>query len=99
MTQATIDTLYDIIAKRADEDANLSYTARMMQNGRGKIAQKLGEEAVECVIEVMKNDKDLLIEESADLLYHLTLAWYASAVKPDEVWACLQERMDKGGKS
>ena len=88
----TIDALYDVIASRKDADPETSYTARLYGKGMAKIAQKVGEEAVETVIEGMRGDKKRLISESADLLYHLNVLWAASDVRPEEVWAELAKR-------
>lgn len=98
MTDATIlDELFSTIASRKDGDPEKSYTAKLFARGRGKIAQKLGEEAVESVIEVMKGDKEKLAEESADLLYHLLVAWAEVGVKPADVWAVIEGRMNQSG--
>ncbi len=57
-----------------------------------KIAQKLGEEAVETVIAATMGDNQQIIDESADLLYHLLVIWAASGITPDDVWAELAAR-------
>lgn len=104
-TGACLDRLYGVIESRRGADANSSHTARLFQKGRAKIAQKLGEEAVETVIEAMRGDKELLLGESADLLYHLLVLWADCGVKPQEVWAKLQSRegisgiAEKAGRS
>src|SRR6202012_3174130 len=67
----TLDRLYKAILDRRGADPETSYTAKLFHRGRAKIAQKLGEEAVETVIEAVAGDKEKLAEESADLLYHL----------------------------
>lgn len=69
-----------------------SYTRDLLQSGIPKIAQKVGEEAVETIIEALKNDKERLQEESADLLYHLLVLLEASGSSLDEVCAILQKR-------
>jgi len=91
-TGACLDRLYGIIESRRGADPSSSHTAKLFQKGRAKIAQKLGEEAVETVIEAMRGDKDLLIGESADLLYHLLVLWADCGIKPQDVWARLLAR-------
>jgi phosphoribosyl-ATP pyrophosphohydrolase len=74
-----------------------SYTAKLFGRGRAKIAQKLGEEAVETTIELVKGDRKGVISESADLLYHLMLAWADAGITPDDVWTELQRRQGISG--
>jgi phosphoribosyl-ATP pyrophosphohydrolase len=81
-----------VILTRRGADPAQSNTAKLFFKGKKKIAQKLGEEAVETLIEGVKGDKDGVIAESADLLYHLLVLWAALDVKPDEVWAALRAR-------
>lgn len=92
-----VDRLYARIEASRDGDPAKSYTAKLFSRGKPKIAQKLGEEAVEAVIELLRDDKPALIAESADLIYHLLAAWVAAGVKPDDVWAELGRREGVGG--
>jgi phosphoribosyl-ATP pyrophosphohydrolase len=87
-----LEDLYQVILSRRGADPAQSNTARLFAKGKKKIAQKLGEEAVETVIEGVKGDKDGVILESADLLYHLLVLWAALDVQPGEVWAALRAR-------
>jgi phosphoribosyl-ATP pyrophosphohydrolase len=87
-----LEQLYQVILSRRGADPAQSNTAKLFAKGKKKIAQKLGEEAVETLIEGVKGDKDGVITESADLLYHLLVLWAALDVKPDEVWAALRAR-------
>jgi phosphoribosyl-ATP pyrophosphohydrolase len=87
-----LEHLYQVILARRGADPTQSNTAKLFAKGKKKIAQKLGEEAVETLIEGVKGDKDGVITESADLLYHLLVLWAAVDVKPDEVWAALRAR-------
>jgi phosphoribosyl-ATP pyrophosphohydrolase len=89
---AALDRLYEVIETRRGADPASSYTARLLSRGRAKIAQKLGEEAVEAVIEGVRGDKPALIGESADLLYHLLVLWSDLGVSPAEVAAELARR-------
>ena len=69
--RATLQTLEQTIAERRKADPSASYVAKLTARGRGKIAQKVGEEAVEAVIAAMADNRAELIGESADLLFHL----------------------------
>ena len=91
----TLDALFAVIESRRGADPESSYTARLFGRGTAKIAQKVGEEAVETVIEGMRGDRERLVSESADLLYHLCVLWADQGVKPDAVWAELAARAKK----
>ena len=69
----------------------------LFARGRTKIAQKLGEEAVEAVIEGIRGDKAKLVGESADLLYHLFVLWADTGVSPSDVAAELTRREGTSG--
>jgi phosphoribosyl-ATP pyrophosphohydrolase len=87
-----LDRLWQVIQSRRGADPQSSYTARLFAWGRAKIAQKLGEEAVEAVIEGVAENPAALIGESADLLYHLLVLWAAVGVSPEDVAAELARR-------
>lgn len=98
MTQAHIlDRLAAVIDQRRGADPATSYTAKLFARGTPKIAQKLGEEAVEAVIEAVRGDPARLAEESADLLYHLLVLWSATGVVPRDVWSALESRIGVSG--
>ena len=90
-----LDRLYAVIESRRGADPETSRTARYFDLGREKIAQKIGEEAVETVIEAVRGDRGRLVEESADLLYHLLVLWADAGVTPDDVRAALARREGK----
>lgn len=92
-----LDRLAARIEASRNSDPNLSYTAKMFARGRAKIAQKVGEEAIETVIEFINNDRHAIVSESADLLYHLLLAWADAGVASADVWAELQRREGVSG--
>ena len=79
-----LDRLYLVIDSRKGADPDTSYTARLFSRGRQQIAKKLGEEAVEALIEGIRGDRPKLVGESADLLYHLLTLWAAVGVKPKQ---------------
>ena len=68
------------------------HSARLLARGTAKVAQKLGEEAVECVIEAALGNRAATVLESADLLYHLMVVWVDAGIRPEEVWAELARR-------
>src|SRR5258708_32438626 len=88
----TLDRLWEVIQSRRGADPQSSYTARLFARGRAKIAQKLGEEAVETVIEGVRDNPAALVGESADLLYHLLVLWADADVSPSDVAAELARR-------
>ena len=92
-----LEYLYHVIQSRKDTDPNISYSAKLLARGTAKIAQKFGEEAVECVIEAVTKRRDLFIKESADVLYHLMVLWVSVGVTPAEVWTELQRREGVSG--
>ena len=92
-----LDRLYATVRSRKGTSPDTSYTAKLYACGRSKIAQKLGEEAVETVIEAMGGDRDRIASESADLLYHLAVLWADAGIEPETVWRILAEREDISG--
>lgn len=95
--QHASDKLYNIVASRRGADPSTSWTAKLFSKGRSKIAQKVGEEAVEVVIDAIANDRERVVKESADLLYHLNVLWADMSIAPDDVWSELESRQNKSG--
>ena len=93
----TLDRLWQVIQSRRGADPQTSYTARLFSRGRAKIAQKLGEEAVETVIEGVRDNPSALVGESADLLYHLLVLWADAGISPSDVAAELTRREGTSG--
>lgn len=89
--------LYQAILDRRTADPEQSRTARLLQQGNKKIAQKFGEEAVEAALEGVLGNRDKLVAESADVLYHLLVMWAACGVRPEDVWAELKRREGVSG--
>jgi phosphoribosyl-ATP pyrophosphohydrolase len=88
----SVARLYDaVLAVRAADPAK-SRTARLLRAGRGKVAKKLAEEAVEVVIDAMNGQPEAVVRESADLLYNLVVLWVSTGIHPDEVWAEMKRR-------
>ena len=89
---AVLDRLWAVILERRTADPAVSHSARLLSRGVAKVAQKFGEEAVECLIEAVAGHADLVVAESADVLYHLLVLWVSAGVAPAEVWAELERR-------
>jgi phosphoribosyl-ATP pyrophosphohydrolase len=83
-----LQRLFETIESKRGGDPSTSYTAKLFQRGEAKIAQKVGEEAIEAVVAAVLRDKPGVIAESADLLYH----WAELGIVPEEVWAELRRR-------
>lgn len=83
------------IDRRAERRPEGSYTVRLLDHGPAKIAQKVGEEAVEVVVASLAQDDARLVEESADLLYHLLVLLRARRVPLADVWRELEKRSGK----
>lgn len=89
---ATLEELFATIQKRKKADKKKSYTAKLFAKGRKKIAQKVGEEGVEVVIDAIADNKKAVIAESSDLLYHLLVLWADMDIELAEVMEELEGR-------
>jgi phosphoribosyl-ATP pyrophosphohydrolase len=92
MMSDSLDRLYAAVNAARNADAASSRTARLLRSGRAKVAKKLAEEAVEVVIDAVDGDKDAVVRESADLLYHLAVLWVSAGVRPNDVWKEMARR-------
>ena len=92
-----LDRLFATIAARKGADAGTSYTAKLLQDGVERCAKKFGEEAVEAAIAAASGNKNAVIAESADVLYHLLVLWVACGVMPEDVYAALGAREGRSG--
>jgi phosphoribosyl-ATP pyrophosphohydrolase len=97
MTEFSLADLEQIIAERASSGDPDSWTAKLFSRGIEKAAQKLGEEAVETVIAAVRNDKNGLVSESADLIYHWLVVLAISGVPLSSVLAELERRTARSG--
>ena len=93
----TLDDLYTTILKRKDADPSSSWTAQLLAKGPEKCAEKFGEEAIEAIIEAVKDDKTALTSEAADVLYHLLVMLAARDVPLADVMEALAKRQTKSG--
>lgn len=87
--------LESVINKRIEENEAGSYTNQLFRKGINKVAQKVGEEAVELVIEAKDNNNDLFKNEAADLLYHFLILLKAKKITLSEIEMVLKERHRK----
>ena len=92
-----LDRLWSVVQARRGADPASSHSARLLGRGTAKVAQKFGEEAVECLIEAVAGNRMALVAESADVLYHLLVLWVDAGVQPDEVWGELVRREGVSG--
>jgi len=91
-----LEELFQVIQDRRRDRPEGSYTTRLLEQGRARIAQKVLEEAGEVVIAGLQGQGDRLAEESADLLYHLLVLLADAGVSPEAVWAVLRRRRGTG---
>ncbi len=91
-TVSFLDQLESIIEERIKNPDERSYTASLMAKGINKVAQKVGEEAVELVIEAKDNDEELFLNEAADLLFHYMVLLQAKGYKLKDVIQVLMKR-------
>jgi phosphoribosyl-ATP pyrophosphohydrolase len=91
-TNDTLERLYNIVVERRTASPEKSYIAKRLQQGTAKIAQKVGEEAVETVIAAMQKDKKELVGESADLIFHWLMLLVDAGVPLADVIKELERR-------
>jgi phosphoribosyl-ATP pyrophosphohydrolase/phosphoribosyl-AMP cyclohydrolase len=93
--QWNLNSLEQVIKDRKDNPTENSYTAKLFKSGINKIAQKVGEEAVELIIEAKDNNNELFLNESADLMYHYLVLLSAKGYSLKDVQEVLKKRHDK----
>lgn len=91
----TLEELYNIIEERAREGRDDSYTVSLLREGIDRIAQKVGEEAVETVIASKNDNTSLFVGEVSDLLYHLLVLLSVKGVRVEDVMQELERRHNK----
>ncbi len=92
MARFTIHDLALTIDARAASGGESSYTRKLLDKGPEHCAKKFGEEAVELVIAAVENDRDHLVSETADVLFHMLVLLKSRGVKIEEVEAALHQR-------
>ncbi|WP_121632190.1 phosphoribosyl-ATP diphosphatase [Tropicibacter alexandrii] len=93
----TLEELEKIVAARSEASPEDSWTAKLLAKGPEKCAEKFGEEAVEAIIEAVKNDPDKLASEAADVLFHLLVMLRSRGVTVAQVMAVLAARQSQSG--
>ncbi len=97
MPRFTIHDLAATIDARAVSGGDASYTRKLLDKGAGHCAKKLGEEAVETVIAAIENNRDHLIAEGADLMFHFLVLLKARGVRFEDIEAALAQRTAMSG--
>ena len=93
----TLEKTFTVIEARRYADASNSYVATLFKKGRKKIAQKVGEEGCEVAMAAVLDDKQEMIAESADLIFHLLVLWQHADITPDEIAEELERRQGISG--
>ena len=93
----TLESLAKLIAERARTGGERSYTRKLLDAGPEQAVKKLGEEAVETAIAAVSGDKNAVVAESADLLYHLLVVLEARGIALSDVYAELERRTARSG--
>jgi phosphoribosyl-ATP pyrophosphohydrolase len=92
----SITRLYRTAKACRHDDPSTSRTARLLRSGRGKIAKKFAEEAIEVVIDTVQGGRDAIVKKSADLIYNLVVLWISADIHPDVVWKELERQPQLG---
>ena len=93
----TLEQLENLIAQRSSAPSGESWTAQLLEKGPEKCAEKFGEEAIELIIETVKNDSNGLINEAADVIYHLLVLLKSREISLSHVMAELERRTAQSG--
>ena len=96
MENYNLEKLFNDLLKKKNLNSEISYTSTLLKDKK-MLARKISEESIELILEYIDNNKDKIIKESADLLYHLSVMWISANVKLDDVWNELQERKGVSG--
>lgn len=88
----TLERLYEIICERRDDPSPRSYTATLFNKGEDEIVKKVGEEAIEVILAYKSQGKQRVIEETADLCYHLLVLLASREITPDDIYLELTAR-------
>ena len=93
----TLEQLENLIAQRSSAPSGESWTAQLLEKGPEKCAEKFGEKAIELIIEAVKNDSEGLINEAADVMYHLLVLLKSREISLSHVLAELERRTAQSG--
>ena len=96
MADYNLEKLFDDLLKKKKFDKENSYTSFLLVN-KNLLAKKIGEESVEVILEYIANNKNKIVKESADLLYHICVMWISADIKPVDIWNELHRRKGISG--
>ena len=96
MNELIIKELLLVLNERKNANEKKSYTSHLIKNPE-LLAKKISEESSELIIDFIKENKEGVIKESADLIYHLLVIWVSAGIKPDEIWNELSSRKTQSG--
>ena len=96
MADYNLEKLFDDLLKKKKFYKDNSYTSSLLTN-KNLLAKKIGEESIEVILEYLDNNKNKIIKESADLLYHLCVMLISADIKPSDVWNELHRRRGMSG--
>ena len=88
----SLDDLFDIITKKAKSKDSKSYTKLLLKSGKQKIAQKVGEESFELIIDYLQGSKKRTVEEASDLIYHLFVLLFSKKISLADIKKELKKR-------
>ena len=91
MNEQIMKELFTLLTKRKKTSEKKSYTSHLIKNPE-LLAKKIGEESSELIIDSVKKNKQGVIKESADLIYHILVVWVSLGITPDEIWNELSSR-------
>ena len=106
INEQIINELFSTLTERKNRSVQKSYTSYLLSNPE-LLAKKIGEEASELIIDFIKTNKDGVIKESSDIIYHLLVIWISIGIEPEEIWnelssrklvSGLQEKLNRGKK-
>ena len=91
INEQIINELFSTLTERKNRSVQKSYTSYLLSNPE-LLAKKIGEEASELIIDFIKTNKDGVIKESSDIIYHLLVIWISIGIEPEEIWNELSSR-------
>ena len=96
MDELIIKELFHVLEERKKINEKISYTSHLVKN-QELLAKKIGEEASELIIDFIKKNKEGVIKESADLIYHMLVIWVSAGINPEDIWNELSNRKLQSG--
>ena len=91
MNEQILKELFTVLKQRKKTSEKKSYTSHLIKNPE-LLAKKIGEESSELIIDFVKKNKQGVIRESADLIYHILVIWVSLGINPEEIWKELSSR-------